>query len=274
MWCAQVAFWFPFELTLPAGGYPILRGGRRAMLAVEFSARCWRTTVVVPAADRPPDDHRDITENRAVFAGHEIPVRKVTVSSARKFLEQIDENVGLSFVTVLFEKDGDCPEPMALDANAQERLVDEAIDFVRYFASVYRFISWQTDVFAPSRHDSPVVRIDIARNYTFADMSVGGEFTRVSRQFLMPADPRSGLGKARLSEDQIRELIADFVPATGCTSPMSSVWRRGSSVLRTEPFVSRSLSPIQHSRLGCSGECWRNSAAVASRTIRQVQLTR
>jgi hypothetical protein len=61
MWCAQVAFWFPFELALPAGGYPISSEGRRAMLDI-LSGRCSRTTVVVPAADRPPDNDRHTWE--------------------------------------------------------------------------------------------------------------------------------------------------------------------------------------------------------------------
>jgi len=206
MWCAQVAFWFPFQLTLPAGGYPISHEGRRAMLDVESSSRCWRTTVVVPAADRPPDARRNTYEVRAGVRGLEIPVRKAIVSSARKFLEEVEEDVGFAFLTVSFEKEGDCPEATALDANALVLLIDEALDFVRCFASVYRLVSWQTDVFLPTQPDSPAVRIEIARNYTFSDGSLTGEFTTVSQNLRMPADPRSGSGKPPLSEAQITDL--------------------------------------------------------------------
>ena len=77
------------------------------------SGRCLRTTVVVPVADRPPDGDRHTWEvHQGTYRGPtDIFVRRVIASSGRKFLEEMDEDVGFSFMTVSFEVEGDCPEP-------------------------------------------------------------------------------------------------------------------------------------------------------------------
>ena len=85
-------------------------------------------------------------------------------------------------------------------------MIDEALNFVGYFASAYRLVSGHVDVFAPTEFDTPVARIELARNYSFTDTRLNGEFTLVARQFRLPADARSGVGKARLSEAQLGEL--------------------------------------------------------------------
>ena len=202
MWCAQVAFWFPFELALPAREYPMTRDGRRAMLAFD-SGRCRQTTVVVPEAERPPrTDNQDRPPN---LGPAEVPVRKVSVSGAPRFLQEVEEDIGSSFVTVSFEQEGDCPA--ALDAIAMGRLIEEALEWVGYFASIYRAVSWQVDVFAPAPFDVPAAHILGARNYIFGDVTLRGDFTPIALPLLVPANPRHGVGKPRLTEAERQRLM-------------------------------------------------------------------
>jgi len=208
MWCARIGFEFPFEVKIAETGvlsrFFLRNKDSRIYLTIQ-SGRGTTATVIVPEEDRPKDIYRDWTMTKGVYEGvGEVEIRRVCVSAAPTFIEEIREIVGFTVIYVSFLLEGE--PPPALDDATQAFLTDWGLTHVRQFIEAYRLVCNQVDVFIPSKEDSSVIRVEIAEKFSETGDELIGEFRGVSRIFNVPAHASNPPNKAPLPESLRLEL--------------------------------------------------------------------